>query len=69
MEGLVKGDIVVVDFPFSDYSGTKKRPAMVTATMRGDDILVAQISAVARDDEYTIIFENEDLKKRKIAKS
>ncbi len=62
MERLVKGDIIVVDFPFSDYSETKKRPVVVIATMTGDDILVAQISAVVRDDEYTIIFENKDLK-------
>lgn len=36
MERLVKGDIVVVPFPFSDLSNYKKRPALVITTLKGD---------------------------------
>lgn len=45
MEGLVKGDVVVVPFPFSDLSGVKRRPALVVA--RGDDdaLLLCQITS------------------------
>ena len=31
MERLVKGDVVVLPFPFSDLSASKKRPAVVVA--------------------------------------
>ena len=40
MEELVKGDVVVLPFPFSDLSASKKRPALVVATLRGDDIIL-----------------------------
>ncbi len=40
MEGLVKGDVVVIPFPFS--------------TLTGDDHIVAQITSVARNDNYSI---------------
>jgi len=38
MEKFVKGDIVVIPFPFSDLSGTKRRPALVLSDLQGDDI-------------------------------
>ena len=34
MERFVKGDVVVVPFPFSDLSMVKRRPALVVATGR-----------------------------------
>ena len=33
MEELVKGDVVVVPFPFSDLTEAKRRPALVTASL------------------------------------
>jgi len=45
MERFVKGDIVVIPFPFSDLSGTKRRPALVIADFHGDDILLCQITS------------------------
>jgi hypothetical protein len=38
----VKGDVVVVPFPFSDLSQAKRRPAMVVADLEGDDLLLSQ---------------------------
>lgn len=35
----MKGDIVVIPFPFSDLSGSKRRPALVIANLTGDDRL------------------------------
>ncbi len=35
MEGSVKGDVVIVPFPFSDLSTVKRRPALVVAVPAG----------------------------------
>jgi mRNA interferase MazF len=43
--GLVKGDVVVIPFPFSDLSATKRRPALVVATLGGDDVILCQITS------------------------
>jgi len=40
----VKGDVVVVPFPFSDLTQSKRRPALVLASPRGDDIILCQIT-------------------------
>ena len=48
-----QGDIVVVDFPFTDVSQTKKRPALVlsnqTINQTGDYLLVMITSQVKYD--------------------
>jgi mRNA interferase MazF len=44
MEKFVKGDVVVIPFPFSDLSASKKRPALVVSNITGDDIILCQIS-------------------------
>jgi mRNA interferase MazF len=36
----VKGDVVVVPFPFSDLTAAKRRPAIVLATLRGDGAIL-----------------------------
>lgn len=60
MEKFVKGDIVVIPFPYSDLSNAKKRPAMVLSEMKGDDIILCQITSQFTKDEYAIVLENED---------
>ena len=54
MGKLVKGDIVVVPFPFSDLSSSKKRPALVVTQLIGDDVILCQITTPARPDSYSI---------------
>jgi len=61
MERLIKGDIVVVPFPFSDLSDFKKRPALVISTLKGDDLILCQITSQNISDEYAITLSNEDL--------
>jgi mRNA interferase MazF len=45
MAGFVKGEIVVIPFPFSDLSGSKRRPALVLADLPGADIILCQITS------------------------
>ncbi len=62
MEKPVKGEVIVLPFPFSDLSASKKRPALVVATLTGDDVICCQITSEARFDEYAIILNNNDFK-------
>lgn len=62
MEGFVKGDVVVLPFPFSDLSGSKKRPAVVAANLKGGDVILCQITA-ARLDSYSISLSTENFEK------
>lgn len=45
MERFVSGDIVVTPFPLKDLSSNIKRPALVLATLRGEDIILCQITS------------------------
>ena len=60
MGGLVKGDVVVVPFPFSDLSASKKRPALVAATLTGNDVILCQITSKAKSDSYAISITTND---------
>ncbi len=54
MARFIKGDIVVIPFPFSDLSGSKRRPAFVITFLPGNDILLCQITSKASKDKYSI---------------
>ena len=56
----VKGDIVVVLFPFSDLSSDKKRPALVLASPDGDDLILCQITSRLVSDRYAILIGEDD---------
>lgn len=60
MEKLVKGDVVVLPFPFSDLSASKKRPAVIVATLPGDDIILCQVTSIDRKDELSISLKEKD---------
>jgi len=62
MAEFIKGDIVVVPFPFSDLSGNKKRPALVLADLAGDDIILCQITSQQSKDIYAIPLNSADFK-------
>lgn len=62
MEKLVKGDVVVLPFPFSDLSSSKKRPALIVANLEGEDIILCQITSKMREDNYSIPLAETDFK-------
>jgi len=60
MEKPLKGEVVVLVFPFTNLSGAKRRPALVLANTRGDDIILCPISSQVREDHYAIPLESTD---------
>ena len=62
MGGLVKGDVVVVLFPFSDLSSAKKRPALILAKPEGDDVILCQITSRLISDRYAIRISDSDFR-------
>jgi len=60
MERFVKGDVVVVPFPFSDLSGNKRRPALVLTDLSGDDMIICQITSKPINDIFAQPLISED---------
>lgn len=61
MEVFAKGEIVILPFPFSDLQGAKIRPALVVATLEGDDLILCQITSKERRDTYSLPVSREDI--------
>jgi mRNA interferase MazF len=55
-----RGDVVMIDFPFSDRAGSKVRPALVLSTDRNngiiDDAIFCAISRYTRSGAFTHVF-------------
>lgn len=60
MAKFVKGDVVVVPFPFSDLTQAKRRPALVVSTLEGDDLILCQITSQTIRDNYAISVTDKD---------
>lgn len=52
MSDIPFGAIVLTDFPFTDLSASKRRPALVVSTdnQRRTDVIVAYITSIPRDE-------------------
>lgn len=67
MGGFIKGDVVVLPFPFSDLSASKRRPALVLAALDShDDLILCMITSKNTHDTSAISitatdFENGEL--------
>jgi len=60
MGSFIKGDIVIIPFPFTDLTGSKRRPAFVIADLPGDDIIVCQITSKFKSDPFALPVEASD---------
>ncbi len=70
--GYKRGDIVLVPFPFTDLSSSKRRPALVVSpdsfnTLREDLLLVAITSQLV-DDENVVFLEPADFSEGRLPK-
>lgn len=68
MARFVKGDVVVVPFPFSDLSQSKRRPALVITELTGQDLILCQITSQSISDKYAIELTDSDFKKGTLKK-
>jgi mRNA interferase MazF len=60
MATFVKGDVVVVNFPFSDLTSAKKRPALVVAELSKNDVILCQITSQFTSDSSATLIEDID---------
>ncbi|SDN34829.1 mRNA interferase MazF [Desulfonauticus submarinus] len=60
MEKFIKGDVVVIPFPFSDLSGSKRRPALIISNLEGYDLILCQITSKNIKDKYAIDLKDDD---------
>ncbi|RPH47913.1 MAG: type II toxin-antitoxin system PemK/MazF family toxin [Desulfobacteraceae bacterium] len=60
MAKFVKGDIVVIPFPFSDLSQSKRSPALVLTVLQGNNLILCQITSKSIKDNYSIYVDQND---------
>ena len=62
-----QGEIVIVPFPFSDLSATRKRPVLILSKNKNnlvyDDIVTCGITSNLKDSFNSVLFDNSDLDK------
>ncbi len=68
MARFVKGDVVVLPFPFSDLTQAKRRPALVIAELKGDDVILCLITSQWVKDEYAISIDEDDFEQGSLKK-
>ena len=56
----VAGDVVIIPFPFSDLTHTKRRPALVLADLEGDDLILCMITSREIRDAYAVPLDSSD---------
>lgn len=63
MERFVKGDVIVLEFPFSDLVHVKRRPSLIIKVPRGEDVIVCQITAGSWEKDVEISLKNNEFAK------
>jgi mRNA interferase MazF len=54
------GDVVIIPFPYSDLSQSKRRPALVLAGVGRGDFLLCQITSKQYDDSHALSLNESD---------
>ena len=55
----MRGEVVVVPFPFSDLEGSKRRPALVLIDLPGPDVVLAAITSTANEPNTVPLHETD----------
>ncbi|MEK6873228.1 MAG: type II toxin-antitoxin system PemK/MazF family toxin [Nanoarchaeota archaeon] len=63
MEGFVKGDIIVLEFPFSNLIDVKRRPSLIIKVPKGDDLIICQIIGKSQEKSVEVPIKKEDFYK------
>ncbi|MBI3334267.1 type II toxin-antitoxin system PemK/MazF family toxin [Candidatus Pacearchaeota archaeon] len=66
MEGFVKGDIVVIDFPFSNLMQIKKRPALIIKIPKSEDVIVSPLTSKSHQRDVEISINEKDFRTGKL---
>ena len=61
MERFMRGDVVVIPFPFSNLRGFKRRPALVLADWGSDDLVLCQITSKNVRDTFALSLGSNDI--------
>jgi mRNA interferase MazF len=69
MARFVRGDVVVLPFPFSDLSQNKRRPALVVAEAGGDELLLCQITSQDVHDRHAVALNPADFRSGSLTKA
>ena len=56
----VAGDIIVLPFPQTNLQQGKRRPALVAVDLKGDDLILCQITSQVHRDSYSISLDKDD---------
>ena len=60
MERFVKGDVIVLEFPFSDLTSYKRRPSLIIKVPGGEDVIICQITAESQKKDVEIPLRNNE---------
>ena len=65
-----QGDVVLVSFPFTDLSSTKRRPAVVVSpdsfNARKQDLVLVAITSQIGDDSQIVLLEDGDFREGRL---
>jgi len=62
VEGFVKGDVIVIEFPYSNLKSVKRRPVLILKVPKGEDVIVVQITGESYENYVEILLRKEDFK-------
>jgi mRNA interferase MazF len=62
MEGFVKGDIIIIEFPYSNLRDVKRRPVLILKVPKGEDVIVAQITGESYENYVEVPLKKEDFR-------
>jgi mRNA interferase MazF len=66
--GFVSGDVVVLAYPFSDFTELKRRPALVIAQLPRGDVLLCQITSQTHGDPDAVPLKAEDFHEGRLSR-